>query len=246
MKIRSILFVVVSVALIVGCTAQPIARPSISANARIGVINLVKPTITHTHVGTTVFNNSVQAYARSWQPSAYFYKQATAEIESSGNYTVVNIAPSQALASYKGDFIDLTFSSFKLDDSIAPELDRLAASAKVDLLLILRETSWRDTVANTNQNLRGYGLYTRSFIGLNTAFVYANVFPVLVQPSPARIVSGGSGFIIIGREPKEIPGFVFPADVKALTEADLEQIDTPLRALLNEAARTVGDEIGRQ
>lgn len=246
MKIRSILFVVVSVALIVGCTAQPIARPSISAEARIGVVNLVKPTITHTHVGTTVFNNSVKTYARPWQPSAYLYQQAKAAIESSGNYTVVNVAPSQALASYQGDFIDLTFTSFKLDDAIAPELDRLAAAEKVDLLLILRETSWHDTVTNTNQNLTGYGLYTRSFLGVNEAFVYANVFPVIVQPSPARIVSGGSGFILLGRDPEEIPGFVFPADVKELSDADLEQIDTSLRAILLDAARTVGQELGGQ
>lgn len=246
MEFRILLSASLAAALLCGCVTQPIPTTSIKSGARIGVIDLMKTRMTHTHVGTTVFNNFRNEYERPWKPATYFYDQTIAAISATGDYSVVSVAPSDTLRSYTGDFFDPKWSSVVLDDAIAPELERVAAEANVDLVLILRDTAIPDSVTNTNQSLTGYGLYTRSFAGINKAFVYANIFPVLVEPAPARVVSGGPGSVLIVRKPQEIPGFIFPSEVRALAEADLSQVDAPLRAMLTEAARLTAQELNGQ
>lgn len=88
------LIVLALVSLGAGCASRyvpPTPAYKMKQNSKVGVLVLTKDTPTHTHVGTTIFNNFVKEYDFQWQLKQSIFEQFKNTIESNSEIQVVDL-----------------------------------------------------------------------------------------------------------------------------------------------------------
>ena len=96
MKLPFKLFSIVFMAIVVaGCASTyvpPTAGYKAPEQSKIGVLVVAKENPSHTHVGTTIFNNFSKEYEYDWQLKENIFKIFEDKIESGTTYDVVDIS----------------------------------------------------------------------------------------------------------------------------------------------------------
>jgi len=189
---------------------------NLTPKARVGIINLVDEEATHTHIGTTVFNNFEKKYPVDWGFPQKLEKELITQIKKSTNLDVVKIQPTETLISNEINIVQSKFK-FYINPDLLPEIAKIKDQNKVDVLLIIRDIQGEDYFEGTGQYLKNYGLYTRSFLMIKSAHAYAYTKIEGIHGNPPKYI-GGAFFL----EHPKIKGFKFPSDIEQL---DIEQLN---------------------
>lgn len=167
-------FLLVILVFMSGCAARfvpPVEQVSLPDKAKIGVFIDVSNSPTHTHIGTTVFNNHVKSYPYEWQLKEEAFATIKRQIEENTPFTVVALS-----APLINDITDLNFVAVK--DKQWAFIDRTSALREsllaqgIHAVIGIKEAQ---TLAELNCSQygcvefysEGYGLFTRSFFGLD-------------------------------------------------------------------------------
>jgi hypothetical protein len=222
--------------LLQACSSLAPEKPAIVQQGRVGIIDLLSPQYTHTHVGTTAFNNYVEPFNAPWDARSFLEKSTLQTIESSGALHAVVITPSPTISSYFA-------TNDKIDDNIGPALDALASANHVQMLVVLRTVASGDPMGHTSAQIDGYGLYTRSFLGKDHAFAYAMIHPIVIQAAPARKVSATAMWTKVQPDGVELVGFPFPDDFHVLQQPQFDALKDGLKQVIYQEAALVAKEI---
>jgi hypothetical protein len=215
-----------------GCVNYPSPLPKLDfpSSSRVGIINMIEDKFTHTHVGTTILNNFSKKYDFDFEFPQYVESELTKNIIEKCNFEVVKIPPSQILVGNKEDLVKYSKEENKvfLNPVLIPEFSLLAEKYQVDVFLLMITYTSDDYIADSTMRLEGYGLYTRSILGLTGAFAYANLIIQGVSANPPTFIGGEDfNYTNLGKFVKL--DFYLPLNIKNLSADDVRKIDTVIK-----------------
>ena len=73
-------------------TKEPVSKPVAPPKQKVGVLVSAKKFPTHTHIGTTKFNNFTKEYSYDWQLNNTLYSTFKKAIEQNSRFTAVDIS----------------------------------------------------------------------------------------------------------------------------------------------------------
>jgi hypothetical protein len=200
-----------------GCATTPRPALNLPTNSTVGIINLIDTEATHTHIGTTAFNNFEKKYPVSWNFPEKIEQELTNQIKSSTGLNVLSIQPSKKISENESELIDTKWE-LKINSELISEVKNIMQQNKVDVLLIIRDHKGEDYFTGTGRHLKNYGLFTRSFLALQSSYVYAYSNILGFYGDPPQYV-GGAWL----NEHPPLKDFEFPSNIK---ELDIERFNS--------------------
>jgi hypothetical protein len=128
---------------LIGCATTPRPALNLPTNSTAGIINLIDTEATHTHFGTTAFNNFEKKYPVSWNFPEKIEQELTNQIKSSTGLNVLSIQPSKKISENESELIDTKWK-LKINSELIPEVKNIMQQNKVDVLLIIRDYKGED------------------------------------------------------------------------------------------------------
>jgi hypothetical protein len=86
---RTALFLMVVSAL--GCAGSQPVRLQLPPAARIGILNVLEPQMTHVDFGSLRFNSFTKVYNVDWDIPGYLNRTIESELRAGGNYTFIPV-----------------------------------------------------------------------------------------------------------------------------------------------------------
>lgn len=230
MRFASVVFGIFIASLLTGCvTSPPLPTIETRRGDRIGVIVEGGNTPTHSHIGTTVFNNFVKKYDYNWNLRAEVTDIVRRSITSAGFVPVdlqnegIRHSDVEGLIKPAGDKWEVA----KGKDEI---LRRLRSDLRLKAVIALKEGRVMTALECTGgpcaeRYANGSGLYTRSFFGMtNYSAVAAYQWNVFVLDAPADTAKADPLQSAIRMPSAPIRGFKSPADFDNITEAEFAPV----------------------
>lgn len=226
MRFLSTIFVFVIASLLTGCvTSPPLPTIETTRGDRIGVLVEGGNTPTHSHVGTTVFNNFVKKYDYNWNLRAEVVSIVQRSITSAG-YTPVDLQSEGVRYSDVEGLIKPAGDKWEVSKGKDEILRRLRTDLRLKAIVVLKEGRVMTVLECTGgpcseRYADGPGLYTRSFLGMtNYSAVAAYQWNVFVLDSPADTAKADPLRSIVRMPATHIRGFKSPADFDNITEVE--------------------------
>jgi len=217
----------------------------LAPGARVGVVNLLDPEVTHFHASHQIENSFLKTYTVRWQVSAMLF-QAVREGLTQLGLTAVAVAPSDELRRAREScFLDASLAK-GLPKTCAALFAQFAAAEQLSALIMLgpgrnnADHAGRTRHRELPEYLRGWCFVTGED-GPASPPVLLNLSELLlvgVSPRDAQLADrewGGNGV--------SWSGYQAPPDLKAFPEQQLEQLqplfDAMLRRQVNAALARV-------
>jgi hypothetical protein len=218
----------------------PAARPppalALPAGARVGVVNLLDPEVTHFHASRQIENSFLKTYTVSWSVSAMLLGAVKDRLGQLG-LTVVPVAAGDALRRAREScFLDASLAK-GLPKECGPLYVQLAASQGLQAIIALgpgRNDSAHAGGARHKdlpEYLRGWCFVTGGSDPLPVLLDQTELLLVGVTASKAELFGrawGGDG--------KNWTGYQPPPDLKAFSEQQLNQLQPLYGAMLKQQA----------
>lgn len=225
----------------------PIERGSIE---RVGIYVSEIGQPKQTHIGTTIFNNNVKEYALQWDLREEFRNTIAGVLEEAG-FKVVDLVS----AGYSSG--DLSVARIAEDGGgHAPENEQTRARLRedgVDAVVIIREQERVLALLScaqfgcTEHWAEGYGLLTRSFLGIGHArVVFAFDFEADVVDPPASVSDSAEMEEFQGWQSKTLLLEPRPDDLKDVEQASWESVRQHLNNMLSERVERVAAVLSGQ
>ncbi|MBE0592621.1 MAG: hypothetical protein IH616_09510 [Gemmatimonadales bacterium] len=227
---------------IAGCTtAPPLPQIESARGDRIGILVETGDNPTHTHIGTTVFNNFTREYPYDWKLST----EVTRTIErvfGNAGFTAVDLRKEGLSYADVSDLIQPTGEKWQVATGKEETIRRLREQLKLKALLVAKEAS---VLANiecsggpcSERYVAGPGLYSRSFLGLSNYYAVAayqwNVFVLDPVADAAKVDPLWSMLRIPSAHLRE---FQHPLDFRNLTEAEFAPVREAVLMLTEKAS----------
>jgi hypothetical protein len=220
----------------------PAARPppvlALPAGARVGVVNLLDPEVTHFHASRQIENSFLKTYTVSWSVSAMLLGAVKDRLGQLG-LTAVPVAAGDALRRAREScFLDATLSK-GLPKECGPLYAQLAASSGVSAIIVLGPGRNDSAHAGSTRHkelpeyLRGWCFLTGGAEPLPVLLNMTELLLLGVSGSKAELIGrawGGDGMSWTGYQP--------PSDLKAFPEQQLNQLQPFYGAMLKQQADT--------
>jgi hypothetical protein len=220
----------------------PAARPppalALPAGARVGVVNLLDPEVTHFHASRQIENSFLKTYTVSWSVSAMLLAAVKDRLGQLG-LTLVPVAASDALRRAREScFLDAALAK-GLPKECGPLYVQLAASQGLSAIIALGPGRNDSAHAGGTRHkelpeyLRGWCFVTGASDPLPVLLDQTELLLVGVSASRAELVGrawGGDG--------KNWTGYQPPPDLKAFSEQQLSQLQPLYGAMLKQQADT--------
>jgi hypothetical protein len=235
-----------------GCAGSQPVHVQLSPAARIGILNVLEPQMTHVDVGALRFDGFTRAYDVDWNIPEYMSRAIETDLNARGAYTFIPLAVN-APADWKQSTATGILSAVKgwMPGDLEAFLKQTAAENRLDLIISVSSYdsgAWQqDACFDIAQNAvvtKGYGLYTRKKVlsafsnllpvGQNTATPYANIIVAIFRPQPLALAA-------YGRAPcskSALPDFPWADDMRFLSPTVLRELKPHVERLGAEAART--------
>ena len=218
--------------------AHPPPSLALPAGARVGLVNLLDPEVTHFHASRQIENSFLKTYTVSWPVSAMLLTAVKDRLGELG-LTAVPVAASDALRRAREScFLDASLAK-GLPKECGPLYAQLAASQGVNALIVLGPGRNDSAHAGGTRHkelpeyLRGWCVVTG---GTDAA-------PVLLDMTELVLigVSGSQGQLIglgWGGDGKSWVDYRAPPDLKAFPAQQLDQLQPLYGAMLKQQADT--------
>lgn len=243
-KMRIVAFTWITTLFIAGCaTSPPLPQIETKLGDRIGVFVEVGDSPSHTHIGTTVFNNFTKKYPYKWNLNSDVTDTIKGTLTKAG-FTTVDLKAEGIRYSDVAEFIQPSGETWKLttnkDETVRQLRDQLGLKA----FLVLKESRVMTALECSGgpcseRYADASGLYTRSFFGMTrynavAAFKW-NVFVL----GPLADTTKADPLKSMLRIPAvALPEFQDPTNFDILTEAEF----SPVRNAILKFTETVSVE----
>lgn len=186
-----IVSVIVTTTLIAGCATGPRVTYEPEPGQTIGVLNLVEENYTHTHIGTTVFNNKVSSHPYAGFNVHDFIDNSVIDKLEARNLKAVVIHQQEWPSLAESGLVRMGWDDYRVRTEHLDEIQRLMAQNNLSLLLVFESFRRQDHIGGSSVHVGGYGLYTRSFLGAGTSRAYSNVWGYGIKSNPVAYVAAG-------------------------------------------------------
>jgi hypothetical protein len=242
-------------AFIAGCAGQQPVKIQLPPGARIGILNLVEPWMTHIQMGALRFNSFTNTYPVDWDLAGRLTHRIEAGLTPRGNMTFVPIAVDTApgWSQSMADAIQSTVTTWMAGD-LRRFLQQAAAENRLDLIVTV--SSYRTgtrppdscfRIYKSDLPTQGYGVFTRMSVvpqgqwvpvGGNHAHAYANILTAVFQTQPIGLAA--SAFAPCSDAP--LSDFPWPSDINFLGPAQFDAARPAVEALGDASVR---DALGK-
>lgn len=209
--------------LLQGCATSSSVSYEPAPGHKVGVLNLVEETYTHTHVGTTVFNNKVTSHSHSQINVHDYINASVAEELEMRSLEAVFIDQQKWPGLADSSLVSMGWSDYRIRPGKLEEIQRVMAQQGLSLLLVFESFDRQDHVGGSSVHIGGYGLYTRSFLGVGATRAYANVWGYGIKSDPAEYVAAGGTRTIRDVEFREIDDSTIQ-DLEIVIQPIIEEI----------------------
>ncbi len=233
-------------------TKEPVSKPVAPPKPKVGVWVSAKKFPTHTHIGTTKFNNFTKEYSYDWQLNNTLYSTFKKAIEQNSRFTAVDISSlvddAGALDFVMGEGNNGTFND-KQNTLRKSLLDKGIAT-----VIIVEEAP---TVAITEcgtygcseHQSKGVGLFTRSFLGTDHYIASAS-FNVSIErldkPVDILTLPVFTEFQDDALKNERVEDFTPPDNFDEITEQELAPIKNTIVNYFDRLATAVGKYLSGQ
>lgn len=255
---RSLLVVLILSCLavcIAGCAGSRPVQVQLQPGARIGVLNLVEPWMTHIQMGAVRFNSFTTTYPVDWDLAGHLTRRVEAILTQRGTFTFVPIAVDAApgWVQSMSEAVQSTVTTWMSGD-LRRFLQQTAVENRLDLIVTVSSygTGTRPPdscfqIYKTDLATQGYGLFTRMSIvprsqwvpvGGNHAHAYANILTALFQTQPV----GLAAFAFAPCIDAPLSDFPWPSDISFLGPPQFAAVRPAVETL---AEASVRDALGK-
>jgi hypothetical protein len=248
--LRPALFLMVVSAL--GCAGSRPVQLHLPPEARIGILNLLAPQMTHVDFGSLRFNSYTKVYNVNWDIPGYLNRTIENDLKAGGNYTFIPVAV-DAPEDWKQSMSQKILYAVTqwVPDDLKGFLNQTAEKDRLDLIISVSSYDsdrWPQAscfeIGKNPVVTKGYGLYTRSRVlsGLsqlfsplqNTATPYANIVVAVFQTQPVNLAS----YAQAPCSQSSLESFPWNSDLQFLSPAVIQQVRPYIEQLSAEAAKT--------
>jgi len=235
-----------------GCAGSQPVHMQLPPGARIGILNVLEPQMTHVDVGSLRFDSFTKIYNVDWNIPGYISRAIENDVKARGSYTFIPIA-ANAPADWKQSKAADILSAVNawLPGDLKTFLKQAAEENRLDVIIAVisyDSGAWQQDacfeIASNAAVTKGYGLFTRTRVlsafsnllpvGQNTATPYANIIVAIFQPQPVALAT--YGWAPCSKSP--LPDFPWGDDIRFLSPTVIQQLRPHVERLAAEAART--------
>lgn len=233
-------------------TKEPVSKPVAPPKQKVGVLVSAKKFPTHTHIGTTKFNNFTKEYSYDWQLNNTLYSTFKKAIEQNSRFTAVDIS---SLVDDAGslDFVMGEGNNGAFNDK-QNTLRKSLLDKGIATVIIVEEAP---TVAITEcgtygcseHQSKGFGLFTRSFLGTDHYIASAS-FNVSIErldkPVDILTLPVFTEFQDDALKNERVEDFTPPDNFDEITEQELAPIKNTIVNYFDRLATAVGKYLSGQ
>ena len=233
-------------------TKEPVSKPVAPPKQKVGVLVSAKKFPTHTHIGTTKFNNFTKEYSYDWQLNNTLYSTFKKAIEQNSRFTAVDIS---SMVDDAGalDFVMGEGNNGAFNDK-QNTLRKSLLDKGIATVIIVEEAP---TVAITEcgtygcseHQSKGFGLFTRSFLGTDHYIASAS-FNVNVErldkPVDVLTLPTFTEFQDDALKNERVEDFTPPDNFDEITEQELAPIKNTIINYFDRLATAVGKYLSGQ
>ena len=233
-------------------TKEPVSKPVVPPKQKVGVWVSAKKFPTHTHIGTTKFNNFTKEYSYDWQLNNTLYSTFKKAIEQNSRFTAVDIS---SLVDDAGalDFVMGEGNNGAFNDK-QNTLRKSLLDKGIATVIIVEEAP---TVAITEcgtygcseHQSKGFGLFTRSFLGTDHYIASAS-FNVSIErldkPVDILTLPVFTEFQDDALKNERVEDFTPPDNFDEITEQELAPIKNTIVNYFDRLATAVGKYLSGQ
>ena len=233
-------------------TKEPVSKPVAPPKQKVGVLVSAKKFPTHTHIGTTKFNNFTKEYSYDWQLNNTLYSTFKKAIEQNSRFTAVDIS---SMVDDAGalDFVMGEGNNGSFNDK-QNTLRKSLLDKGIATVIIVEEAP---TVAITEcgtygcseHQSKGFGLFTRSFLGTDHYIASAS-FNVNVErldkPVDVLTLPTFTEFQDDALKNERVEDFTPPDNFDEITEQELAPIKNTIVNYFDRLATAVGKYLSGQ
>ena len=233
-------------------TKEPVSKPVVPPKQKVGVWVSAKKFPTHTHIGTTKFNNFTKEYSYDWQLNNTLYSTFKKAIEQNSRFTAVDIS---SMVDDAGalDFVMGEGNNGAFNDK-QNTLRKSLLDKGIATVIIVEEAP---TVAITEcgtygcseHQSKGFGLFTRSFLGTDHYIASAS-FNVSIErldkPVDILTLPVFTEFQDDALKNERVEDFTPPGNFDEITEQELAPIKNTIVNYFDRLATAVGKYLSGQ
>ena len=233
-------------------TKEPVSKPVAPPKQKVGVLVSAKKFPTHTHIGTTKFNNFTKEYSYDWQLNNTLYSTFKKAIEQNSRFTAVDIS---SMVDDAGalDFVMGEGNNGAFNDK-QNTLRKSLLDKGIATVIIVEEAP---TVAITEcgtygcseHQSKGFGLFTRSFLGTEHYIASAS-FNVSIErldkPVDILTLPVFTEFQDDALKNERVEDFTPPDNFDEITEQELAPIKNTIINYFDRLATAVGKYLSGQ
>ena len=233
-------------------TKEPVSKPVAPPKQKVGVLVSAKKFPTHTHIGTTKFNNFTKEYSYDWQLNNTLYSTFKKAIEQNSRFTAVDIS---SMVDDAGalDFVIGEGNNGAFNDK-QNTLRKSLLDKGIATVIIVEEAP---TVAITEcgtygcseHQSKGFGLFTRSFLGTDHYIASAS-FNVSIErldePVDILTLPVFTEFQDDALKNERVEDFTPPDNFDEITEQELAPIKNTIVNYFDRLATAVGKYLSGQ
>lgn len=233
-------------------TKEPVSKPVVPPKQKVGVWVSAKKFPTHTHIGTTKFNNFTKEYSYDWQLNNTLYSTFKKAIEQNSRFTAVDIS---SMVDDAGalDFVMGEGNNGAFNDK-QNTLRKSLLDKGIATVIIVEEAP---TVAITEcgtygcseHQSKGFGLFTRSFLGTDHYIASAS-FNVSIErldkPVDILTLPVFTEFQDDALKNERVEDFTPPDNFDEITEQELAPIKNTIVNYFDRLATAVGKYLSGQ
>jgi hypothetical protein len=235
-----------------GCAGSQPVRLQLPPEARIGILNVLEPQMTHVDVGTFRVDSFSNVYDVDWDIPGYMSRTIETDLRARGTYAFIPLALNSS-----GDWRRSTAGNILsavnawMPGDLKAFLEQSAQENRLDAVITVSSYSsgmWQENacfkIGQGVVDTKGYGLFTRTRafsglsgllpVGRNQANAYANIIVAVFQPRPASLAA----YAAAPCSKPELPNFPWGSDLQFLSPAVIQQVRPYVEQLGAEAART--------
>lgn len=233
-------------------TKEPVSKPVAPPKQKVGVLVSAKKFPTHTHIGTTKFNNFTKEYSYDWQLNNTLYSTFKKAIEQNSRFTAVDIS-SMVEDAGALDFVMGEGNNGAFNDK-QNTLRKSLLDKGIATVIIVEEAP---TVAITEcgtygcseHQSKGFGLFTRSFLGTDHYIASAS-FNVSIErldkPVDILTLPVFTEFQDDALKNERVEDFTPPDNFDEITEQELAPIKNTIVNYFDRLATAVGKYLSGQ
>lgn len=233
-------------------TKEPVSKPVAPPKQKVGVLVSAKKFPTHTHIGTTKFNNFTKEYSYDWQLNNTLYSTFKKAIEQNSRFTAVDIS---SMVDDAGalDFVMGEGNNGAFNDKQNTLRKSLLDKGIATVIIVEEAPTGAITECGTygcsEHQSKGFGLFTRSFLGTDHYIASAS-FNVSIErldkPVDILTLPVFTEFQDDALKNERVEDFTPPDNFDEITEQELAPIKNTIVNYFDRLATAVGKYLSGQ